>query len=308
MTRCGCKRGEVAAAAANVVITTYTGNNDAGNIAGEIAGTAACESTGFLLNIYTTISIAVTSVFFYTRNSIYNYFHKTAPKSTLQICDKSLGLSVEDSNYHLSISYDKDSNLTYIQAEAQGKFVALPGKSDFKVSDIELIKCVPFTISADLSKLNIIDNPLTTKIKGTDGDDYIISPQTPTGKEIAIFAIGGLNLMLAGPDFTIFLFSLCSTDIINKSVGVIRGLDSESLHHHIAFTCTKTPIHIDMINIFYDRFQDQDFTFIQSCGREKCSAIAIEGHHPLAIDDIILNIPWSKLSEADFSLADFNNS
>ena len=83
---------------------------------------------------------------------------------------------------------------------------------------------------------------------------------------------------------------LVITDIIDGQVGVIEGFDINL--DKISFFCTKIEVHKEMISIFHDQAHDQEYTYIQVCGREKCSAIALIGNIPLNVDDLILNERW----------------
>ncbi len=152
--------------------------------------------------------------------------------------------------------------------------------------NIPKISYKPFALSADVPdyKLNPIDS--STRMKGTPKNDKMLASHEGS----SIFAIGGLNYMIAGPSADKFYFSLCSTDIIDEKVGVIENFDIQL--DKIVFFCTKIDIHKEMINIFHDQVDNVAITYVQVCGQEKCSAIALMGDIPLTVGDIILNELW----------------
>ncbi len=146
----------------------------------------------------------------------------------------------------------------------------------------------PFALSANVLDLNIIKT--TSLMKGTPENDLMIADENGS----SIFAIGGLNYMIAGPGSDKFYFSLCSTDIIDGKVGVIEGFDIDL--DKIDVFCTKTDVYKHMITIFHNQVDGRDYTYIQVCGQEKCSAISLVGNIPLTVDDIVLNDRWDMVA------------
>ena len=288
MTGCGCRNSRFANQAVGNTVAAITNNPAVGNVVGGLAGVAACKTTWQILPSASAL-ISVISVITYKLNK---YIHSSKKSSeTLKICDKSLSLSDDNLSSNITISHNQINNIkfTYIKNCYQEKCssIAIPENIFLKPSNIELISCKAFASPTNIAdhKLNSIE--ASDRTKGTPEGDLIKVAENGS----SIFAIAGLNYMIAGPGADKFYFSLCSTDIIDGQVGVIEGFDINL--DKISFFCTKTEVHKEMISIFHDQqAHDQEYTYIQVCGREKCSAIALIGNIPLNVDDLILNERW----------------
>lgn len=154
-------------------------------------------------------------------------------------------------------------------------------------NDVPNIIYKPFSLSIDNLNPSINKFYNVTKIKGTSESDLIIS--NPSGS--AIFAIGGLNYLVAGKGPDAFYFSLCSTDIIDNKVSVIEGFNV--LEDQVVFFCTKAIIHPEDITILHETVNNTDITYVHVVGNEKNSSIALIGNIELNNSDIILNEKWS---------------
>lgn len=144
----------------------------------------------------------------------------------------------------------------------------------------------PFVLSSDAPgyEMNIVET--SSIMEGAAGNDLMIAHQDGS----AIFAKGGLNYIIAndGPDK--LYYSLCSTDIIDNKVGVVKNFDIE--FDKLFFFCTKKEIFAEDIEINHDKIGDIDITYVQVTGQDKISAIALLGDIPLQVEDIILNQKW----------------
>lgn len=158
-------------------------------------------------------------------------------------------------------------------------------------SPIEKIPYKPFALSIlDItSPINVFKN--ATKIKGTNESDLIMSHLD--GSEV--FAVGGLNYLVANNGSDKFYFSRCSTDIIDKKVSVIEGFNISC--DTILIFCTKASTYLENITILHEIINGTDVTYVHVTGDEKNSSIALIGNIELNNTDIVLNEKWPYTNE-----------